>query len=378
MNKPEIISVSELSGYIRYLLEQDQALRNVQVQGEISNFTRHGSGHWYFTLKDAESQISCAFFKGARSGAGNYIPEAGDQIVVKGYISVYPPRGNYQLIVTGLSPAGAGDLHQQFLQLKNKLLLEGLFESSHKKALPVFPKKIGVVTSLTGAVLRDICQTFRRRWPAIQVIIAPARMQGEGTAESVMDAFDLLLRKVQPDVIIIARGGGSLEDLWGFNDERLARKVFASPVPVISAIGHETDFTILDFVADQRAATPTAAAELASPDKNDFLSRLRQWENSIHREMFNFTLFRRQMLDDLNRQLQYALESNLQNHQNTLKVLEAQINQLDIRKIMARGFSLVTLNNERITNNQQVKSGDLVKIHFHEGQAEAQIIQTKD
>lgn len=378
MNKTEIISVSELSGYIRYLLEQDNALRNVQVQGEISNFTRHGSGHWYFTLKDAESQITCAFFKGARSGAGNYIPETGDQIVVKGYISVYPPRGNYQLIVTGISPAGAGDLHQQFLQLKNKLLLEGLFEAAHKKELPDFPQKIGVVTSLTGAVLRDICQTIRRRWPAIEVIVSPARMQGEGTAESVMDAFDLLLKKVQPELIIIARGGGSMEDLWGFNDERLARKVFASPVPVISAIGHETDFTILDFVADQRAATPTAAAELASPDKNDFLSRLRQWENTINREMFNFTLFRRQMLDDLSRQLQYALNANLQNHQNALKVLEAQINQLDIRKIMARGFSIVTLDNKRITSNHQVKSGDQVKVHFHQGKAEATITQSEE
>lgn len=377
MGKIETISVSELSGYIRYLLEQDKALQNVQVQGEISNLTKHGSGHWYFTLKDSDSQISCAFFKGARASIGNYQPENGDQVIVKGNISVYPPRGSYQLIVNGMSPAGEGDLHQQFLRLKNKLLLEGLFDAAHKKKLPIFPQKIGVITSLTGAVIRDICQTLRRRWPAIEVIISPARMQGEGTADSVMDAFDLLVTKVEPEVIIIARGGGSMEDLWGFNDERLARKVYKSQIPVISAIGHETDFTILDFVADQRAATPTAAAEITSPDRNDFLARLIQWEQSINREMVNFTLFRRQHLDDLSRQLQFALQSNLQNHQNALKVLEAQINQLDILKVMSRGFSIVTLNNERISSEQQIQAGDLIQIHFHQGKAKAHITETE-
>lgn len=377
MPTEEIYSVSELSGYIRYQLEQDEALRNIQVQGEISNFTAHQSGHWYFTLKDSDSQISCAFFKGARNGGNYYKPMPGDQVKVRGSISVYVPRGTYQLMISGISPAGEGDLYQQFLKLKNQLASEGLFDTRYKKSLPLIPNKIGVVTSLTGAVIQDICNTLKRRWPGVEVIVSPARMQGEGCAESVMNAFDVLNQKIKPDVIIIARGGGSPEDLWGFNDERLVRKVFNNTIPVISAIGHETDFTLLDFVADVRAPTPTAAAELSVPDRNDYISRLNQWDQVISREISHFTLFRRQWLDDLSRQIQYGVDAKIQESRNSLRLLENTIEHLDIRGILARGFSIITKDKKRVTQADELKAGDRVTLHLYEGQAEANIETTK-
>ena len=211
----------------------------------------------------------------------------------------------------------------------------------------------------------------------MEVIVSPARMQGEGCAESVMNAFDILNQKIKPDVIIIARGGGSPEDLWGFNDERLVRKVFNNTIPVISAIGHETDFTLLDFVADLRAPTPTAAAELSVPDRNDYISRLNQWDQVISREISHFTLFRRQWLDDLSRQIQYGVDAKIQESRNSLRLLENTIEHLDIRGILARGFSIITKDKKRVTQADELKAGDRVTLHLYEGQAEANIETTK-
>lgn len=373
MQTQDSISVLELTRYIRFLLETDDKLQQVKVRGEISNMTKHPSGHWYFTLKDSESQISCAFFKGSRTGMGAYNPQTGDQVIVRGQISVYPQRGSYQLIVSSMAPAGEGDLFQQFIRLKNRLMEEGLFDPAHKQDLPEIPARIGVVTSMTGAVIRDICHTLRRRWPALEVIIAPARMQGEGTAASVMEALDLLETRIQPDVIIIARGGGSTEDLWGFNDEQLARRVFDCEIPVISAIGHETDFTILDFVADLRAPTPTAAAELAAPDRQEWLSALQQWERTINREMSHFTDIRRQILDEAGARIRYGMEALFQHHRHKLSLLETQLEQMDMQKILERGFALVLKNQHRISEATDLQPGDTVTLQFAKDSATATI-----
>lgn len=378
MGKENIITVGELTQYIRYLLEQDPKLRNVRVRGEISNLTLHqSSGHWYFTLKDQDSQISCAMFKGSQRNTGGYIPKHGDEVIVTGNLSVYPPRGGYQLIVQEMSPAGAGDLHQQFLLLKTRLQAEGLFEPWHKKAIPAFPRVVGLVTSLTGAVLQDIRNTLQRRWPSVELHVVPARMQGEGSADSVMTAMDLIVQTSHPDVLIIARGGGSMEDLWPFNDERLARKVFECPTPIISAIGHETDFTILDFVADLRAPTPTAAAELAVPNRADYISTLRQAELIIRRETEQFTNLRRQTLDDYSQRIQNNMLYRIEQDKNKLRILEARLQEMDIRKIMSRGFSVVLKNGKRITQAEELKTEDRLKLILYSGSAEVQVESTQ-
>jgi len=366
------ISVSELTQYIRYKLEQDARLRNVKVKGEISNLTRHSSGHWYFTLKDRDSQISCALFKGAQAkGTAGYLPEHGHEVIVIGDISVYPPRGAYQLIISSIRPAGLGDLNQQFMLLKQKLQTEGLFDPFHKKELPKFPAVIGVITSLTGAVLRDIIHTLRRRWPATELHIAPAKVQGEGAVEELKAALDLMVSMGKAEVIIMGRGGGSMEDLWPFNDESLARKVFDCPVPIISAVGHETDFTILDFVADMRAPTPTAAAEIAVPNRLDYLQILGQHEKIILRETLQFTLLRRQMLDDYNLRIQNAILYQIERSRNQLENLDARMQEMDMRKILSRGYSIILKNKKRIQEDSELKTGDRVKLILSKGSAEA-------
>ena len=263
MSRPEPLTVSALTSRIKEILE-DQ-VGEVSVAGEISNFRRQSSGHCYFTLKDAGSQIPCALFKGAAARLG-LEPGDGVKVVAHGEVSVYEPRGAYQLIVRGLEPLGKGDLHQRFEELKRKLQAEGLFEESRKRAIPEFVEKVGIVTSPTGAAVRDVIHVLQRRCPRIALTVFGVKVQGEGAAEEVADAI-VEMGKRDFDVLLVVRGGGSLEDLWSFNEEIVARAMAASPVPVISGVGHETDFTICDFVADLRAPTPSAAAEMVSrPD----------------------------------------------------------------------------------------------------------------
>jgi len=277
----KILSVAELTFSVKKILETNDNLNDVWVKGEISNFTRHSSGHLYFTIKDEHSQLSCVMF---RRNAGdkkklNFEPKHGDKVIVKGSITVYEVRGSYQLLVTEMKKDGLGELHKKFLELKEKLDKEGLFEQ--KRNIPLFPKTIGIVSSPTSAAFQDILNTIRRRFPCVKVIIAPAIVQGELGTSSVANAIQLLNRlnntelektgKNAIDIIIIARGGGSLEDLWCFNEEAVARAIHESKIPTISGVGHETDFTITDFVADLRAPTPTAAAEQAVPVRDDWL-----------------------------------------------------------------------------------------------------------
>ena len=270
MSRPEPLSVSALTARIKELLEEQ--VGEVSVAGEISNFRRQASGHCYFTLKDEGSQIPCALFKGSASRLGLQ-PGDGVKVIAHGEVSVYEPRGAYQLIVRGLEPLGKGDLHQRFEELKRKLQAEGLFAEERKRPLPEFVERIGIVTSPTGAAVRDVIHVLQRRCPRIALTVFGVKVQGDGAAEEVADAIAEMGQR-DFDVLMVVRGGGSLEDLWSFNEEIVARAVVASPIPVISGVGHETDFTICDFVADLRAPTPSAAAEMASrPDA--------EWEEEI-------------------------------------------------------------------------------------------------
>ncbi len=259
-----IYSIKEINRYIRMKLESDKLLGDVWLRGEISNFTHHSSGHMYFTLKDSDSRLKCIMFA-SHNQKLPFIPKEGAKVMARGNISVYERDGNYQFYVTAMQPDGIGSLYLAFEQLKQKLDGEGLFDPARKRPIPRFPQAIGVVTSPTGAAVRDVLITLQRRLPQVPVQIVPVLVQGQGAAPSIAKAIELLNRMREVDVIIVGRGGGSLEELWAFNEESVARSIAASAIPVISAVGHETDYTIADFVADLRAATPTAAAELAVP-----------------------------------------------------------------------------------------------------------------
>ncbi|PYP86735.1 MAG: exodeoxyribonuclease VII large subunit [Blastocatellia bacterium AA13] len=272
------LSVSELTSQLKDLIEGNYF--NVWVEGEVSNFRRHSSGHWYFTLKDELAQLRCACFK-TQNRLVRFSPEDGMAARVRGRLSVYEARGEYQMVVETIEPTGAGALQLAFEQLKAKLAAEGFFDLSRKRPLPLFPRRVGLVTSPTGAAIRDILRTLRRRSHTTSVLIAPARVQGEGAAHEIAGAIATLNSIASVDVIIIGRGGGSIEDLWCFNEEVVARAVFLSRTPVIAAIGHETDFTIADFTADLRASTPSAAAEIVSATRNDLIERIRTLDDRI-------------------------------------------------------------------------------------------------
>ncbi|MCH1639443.1 exodeoxyribonuclease VII large subunit [Paenibacillus timonensis] len=280
MDQQRILTVKDLNRYIRMKLESDQVLTDVWIRGEISNFTHHSSGHMYFTLKDADSRIKCIMFA-SHNQRLPFRPKEGTRVIARGNVSVYERDGQYQFYATHMQPDGVGSLYLAFEQLKQKLDAEGLFAPGRKRPLPRFPKTIGVVTSPTGAAVRDILTTLGRRYPQAAVILYPVLVQGKGAAPSIVKAIRTLNDMGEADVLIVGRGGGSLEELWAFNEEQVARAIYESAIPVISAVGHETDFTIADFVADLRAATPTAAAELAVPHTAELRALLRQREQVL-------------------------------------------------------------------------------------------------
>ncbi|ULL15457.1 exodeoxyribonuclease VII large subunit [Paenibacillus sp. H1-7] len=296
MSQKTVFSIKELNRYIKMRLESDNVLQNVWVRGEISNFTHHSSGHMYFTLKDSDSRLKSIMFASHNQRLG-FIPREGTKVLACGNISVYERDGQYQFYVTQMQPDGIGSLYLAFEQLKKKLDSEGLFAVSRKKTIPRFPRAIGVITSPTGAAVRDIMITLQRRHPNVPVLLYPVLVQGTQAAPSIVKAIQAMNERNEVDVLIVGRGGGSLEELWAFNEEAVARAMFASAIPIISAVGHETDFTIADFVADLRAATPTAAAELAVPH---------------HLEL-------KQQLSYLRQQLQAGLTNQLQRSRDRLK-----------------------------------------------------------
>lgn len=295
-----IYTIKELNKYIRMKMESDPLLSEVWIRGEISNFTHHSSGHMYFTLKDADSRIKCIMFA-SHNQRLPFRPKEGTRVIARGNVTVFERDGQYQFYATHMQPDGIGSLYLAYEQLKSKLEQEGLFDASRKREIPKFPKSIGVVTSPTGAAVRDIMITLQRRFPQVNIVLYPVLVQGKGAAPSIVKAIRELNLMNETDVLIVGRGGGSLEELWAFNEEMVARAIFESGIPVISAVGHETDFTIADFVADLRAATPTAAAELAVPHIQDLKEMLRQLQRSLRQGLQHKAARERERLARLQR-----------------------------------------------------------------------------
>ena len=292
------LSVSEITEHIRAIVESDGALRRVYVRGELSNYKIYPSGHHYFTLKDAESSLRCVMFRSSAQSL-RFRPASGMSVAAIGRITVYPRDGAYQLYCTRLIPGGVGDLYAAYEQLKEQLQKEGLFDRAHKKPLPLFPQRIAVITSAAGAAVRDIIRVLGKRWPASEVVLLPVRVQGTEAPAEIAGAIRYANRYRVGDLIITGRGGGSIEDLWAFNDERVARAIYDSDIPVISAVGHEPDVTISDFVADLRAATPANAAELAVPNAEDIRETLRGYDIRMAQAMRKQMAQRRAALDNL-------------------------------------------------------------------------------
>jgi len=391
-----VMSVSELTRHVRELLENDQALEDIWVRGELSNLSRPSSGHLYFTLKDNNAALRCVMWRTAviRQPA---IPQDGEAVEVHGYISVYEAGGQYQLYADSFRSLGEGALFQAFLRLKEKLESEGLFDVARKRPLPRWPQRIGIVTSPTGAAIRDILDTLKRRYPLAIAILAPTPVQGDEAPAGIITALDALNQFANPDVIILARGGGSLEDLWAFNDEGVARAIAASPAPVITGVGHETDFTIADFVADLRAPTPTAAAELVTPDQAELRQALldqnqrlarsiqtvlaeQRWAvgNLINRLLLYSPrprlLSDRQRLDETQRRLVSAIEHKQQLERTRLESASHRLASLNPLAVLERGFALVSHPDGRLVHSTtQVAPGDPLKVRLHDGSFQVQV-----
>lgn len=322
MQNPDIYTVSRLNSEVRLTLELQ--FQQLWLVGEVSNFVAAASGHWYFSLKDQAAQVKVAMFKQANRYA-TVRPQNGQQVLIRARISVYEPRGEYQLLAEFIEPAGAGLLKQQFEQLKAKLAAEGLFAPERKQPLPVNPRRVGVITSPTGAAVRDIITVLARRAPGIELIIYPCQVQGETAAAQLRNMLSTAIRRNEVDVLIIGRGGGSIEDLWCFNDEALARAVADCPIPIVSAVGHEIDFALTDFVADVRAATPSAAAELVSPDQSQYLVALTQLQQRLSRAI------RRQLAQQQPRLMQLQQRLQQLHPQRRLEQQQQRLDELQLR-----------------------------------------------
>ncbi|HEY8496188.1 MAG TPA: exodeoxyribonuclease VII large subunit [Limnochordales bacterium] len=388
----QIFTVQQVTRIIKERLTSDPRLVGVAVRGEISNFKHHGSGHMYFTLKDANSRLRCVMFRSENMRL-RFRPEDGMTVIAQGDISVYEAAGDYQLYVRALVPAGQGELALAFEQLKQKLAAQGLFDPARKRPLPLLPRRVGVVTSLHGAALRDILSVIRRRFPEMPVLIAPAIVQGEEGPESVVRAIELINRCPDVDVLIVGRGGGSLEELWTFNDERVAWAIARSRIPVISAVGHETDFTIADFVADKRAPTPSAAAEMAVPEARvlrhnigSFLARLaaglqRRLEAGRVRldllsrrpalsRPWDLIAQRRQRVDDALVAAARAVQQRIAGHERQLAFLAGKLDALSPLATLARGFAICRRQDtgEVVRSGRQVEPGTPLTIRVQDAE----------
>jgi exodeoxyribonuclease VII large subunit len=389
----KVLSVSDITRQIKFSLEQ--RFPRVWIQGEISNFKRHTSGHLYFTLKDEGAQISATMWR-SRAGTLLFSPEDGMKVIARGGITVYPPRGSYQIDVEQLTPVGIGELQVAFERLKKKLAGEGLFEESRKRPLPRYPERIGIITSETGAALQDMRTVLNRRYPAVEVVLLPVRVQGVGASEEIADALADMNRYGEVDLIIVGRGGGSLEDLWAFNEEVVARAIAASRIPVVSAVGHEIDFTIADFVADVRAPTPSAAAEIAVPDRSELLELIRNYEYTMRSAVLQTTstfqdrvqglvssyAFNRpkdmvrefvQRVDEVMRVLavtvNHVYERTLQDHTS----LGQRLAGLSPQRVLQRGYAIVRRGDSVVTHAQGLKRDDEATIQFQDGNVKTKV-----
>lgn len=387
-NKEEILSVSQLTKQIKLTLEDN--FDKISVIGEISNFKSHVSGHWYFNLKDENAVINCTMWKGLNSFVF-FTPQDGLKITVNGKLTVYPPRGSYQLDVRSMKPAGLGELQAAFEKLKLKLQSEGLFDDEYKKEIPAYAKKIGLVTASDGAAVRDMLSVAERKFPITELVLVPTKVQGSGAAESIVKAINKLNHYPGIDVIIVARGGGSIEDLWAFNEEIVARAIFNSAIPVISGVGHEVDFTIADFVADLRAPTPSVAMDLALPDAEEIFAFISEFsyyssqkigmllniKKDIIFDFVNSYGFRFpvdlvknyfQKLDALIYKCTQLIDKKVIITANRLSILSKVVESHDINKSLKKGFTLIKQNDKFITRHKSFNNSLPAIIKFYDGE----------
>lgn len=395
--KYNAVTVTQLNKYLKDRFDEDENLNAILVKGEISNFKNHYTGHLYFTLKDENSLIKCIMFKSYAEKL-TFKPKDGMKVMVFGSVSVFERDGVYQIYVKNMIEDGIGDLHEKFEQLKAKLEKEGLFDISHKKPIPLYPKVIGVLTSQTGAVIRDIINVSTRRNPHVYIRLLPVPVQGPGAAEQIAEKIKMMNEQKLADVLIVGRGGGSLEDLWPFNEEIVARAIYDSELPIISAVGHETDFTIADFVADLRAPTPSAAAELAVPDVFELKQKINSYENRYRlalRKKIEFMRLRYEKcmksraFTDPTRKIKDAyvlidtyikrLEMKMRNIQkdkiNQYIALTTKLDTMSPLKTLTRGYALVEKNDQIVKSVKQLKLDDEIQIKFFDGEKKAKILE---
>lgn len=391
-----VYSVSQINRYIKMLIDKDAYLNSITVRGEITNFKAHYTGHFYFTLKDETSTIKCVMFKSMASLV-KFKPADGMKVVITGQVSLFERDGTYQIYCKTMVPEGVGELYLAYEQLKEKLAKEGLFDVKYKKKIPFLPNRVGVITSKTGAVVRDIINVSTRRYPNVNLCIFPAAVQGVNVASTVIEGIETFNRLNNVDVIIIARGGGSFEDLFGFNDESLARKIFESNIPIVSAVGHETDFTICDFVSDLRAPTPSAAAELVYPRYSDIISKISVNENRVLIATKNYLIRKREYvkrimasklekvpLDMINKykmeiDKSIAISENamclkLEKYKSKSSNLISKLDALSPLKTLSRGYSVVENENHKVIKSKNdVEVGNNISITFSDGKINATV-----
>lgn len=391
------VTVTQVNSYVKDRLSADENLKNLVVTGELSNFTHHKSGHFYFTLKDETSSIRCIMFRNAAAKV-RFAPQAGMKLIVVGTVTLYERDGSVQLYCSEMHPDGVGDLQLAFEQLKEKLSKEGMFDESHKRKIPAYPQVIGVVTSKTGAALQDILQILQRRYPLVTVRLFPALVQGDTAPASIVSAIKAASMDMSLDVLIVGRGGGSAEDLWCFNDESVARAIYDCPIPVISAVGHEIDFTIADFVSDLRAPTPSAAAELATPQIDEIAVQIKQYYRRIGQSVRETYRRRSEQLKLYYARLNAASpQGRLDKNFNELKLLEKRIDEamnrrivdaehrmkeqavrlesLSPLKVLTRGYSITMRGQTVVDSVKKIELGDELMIRFADGAARAIAVQ---
>jgi len=395
-DETKIFSVSEINNIVKELLQSQ--LPSIWVKGEISNFVAATSGHWYFTLKDINAQVKCTMFKGKNSKV-EWQPKNGDSIEARCRVAIYEPRGDYQLNIESLQQSGLGQLFEEFNRLKIKLREEGLFSDNQKKSIPKYIQSIGIITSKDGAVIKDIISTLKRRNKLIKIIIYPTSVQGEYAVEGINKAIKTANQRAEVDALIIARGGGSIEDLWSFNDETVARSITLSNIPTISAVGHETDITICDFVADLRAPTPTAAAELISLDLDNINESLKNTElnllnimqhkiNQIYQKIdyiekclispVEKILAQKKLVENISQKINTSIKSTLREYENKISLIRKNLNLLNPSEILSRGYSIIFNKNKEIINKASgIKVNDKIHIKLYKGEVEAEISKTK-
>ncbi len=396
-----VLTVSGLNMYVKLLLESDRNLRSLWLQGEISNLTiQSRSGHIYMTLKDDKAAVKAVMFAGS-ARLLKFKPQEGMKVLVRGRVSLYEAAGTYQLYVDDMQPYGAGALNLAFEQLKRRLQQEGLFDDAHKKPLPPYPSKIGVITSPTGAALQDILRILKRRYPAAEVVLYPALVQGDGAAPQLIRAVKYFDKSKCADVVIIGRGGGSAEELWAFNDEALARAIYECSVPIVSAVGHETDFTICDFAADVRASTPSAGAELVSPETSVMLSELKTYRSRLSRLMsarfererlrldrlssagvmrspMELIHLRRMRLDMLSDRLSAAAARRISKERSHLARLSAGLDAMSPLKVLARGYVIAEKDSNILRSVKNVQENDRINILMQDGELDCAVLGRRE